>query len=265
MNKIKLWMPKNYLAIRNGTLAQNKSYCSKEGTLVECGEKPAQGRRVDLISVKRRIDDGEVLDDIEDDENYFGTVCKNRKFFEQYERKKRRKIMKDDFSAIEVYIRYGLPGTGKTSYAYEYAKKHYDGSIYRMPTNSGTNFGSYNGESVVLFDDVKTGEVPSVSVLKKLTDRYPDEVRVLYGWIPWKPKVIFITSNWEPGTWWQDLAEVDYDAVSRRVTTVTEVFKKKSIIHFKNGVQAEEVVFPPSLSQALQEDALPDEAQELPP
>ena len=50
MNKIKLWMPKNYLAIRNGTLAQNKSYCSKEGTLIECGERPAQGRRVDLIS-----------------------------------------------------------------------------------------------------------------------------------------------------------------------------------------------------------------------
>ena len=181
---------------------------------------------------------------------------------EQYERKQRRRIMKEDFSAIEVYIRYGLPGTGKTSYAYEYAKKHHGGSIYRLPTNSGTNFGSYNGESVVLFDDVKAGEVPSVSTIKKLTDRYPDEVRVLYGWIPWKPRVIFITSNWEPGTWWPDLNEVDYDAVSRRVASVTEVFKKKSIIHFKNGVQTEETVYKKHVEE-VQEDPVSHQEEEL--
>ena len=243
MAQIKMWMPTNYLHTRDGSLRANKAYCSKEGQLIECGEAPAQGRRVDLISVKRRIDEGETVDDIEDDENFFGTIVKHRKFFEQYERKKRRKVMKDDFTAIEVYIRYGLPGTGKTAAAYDYANEHYGGSIYRLPTNSGTNFGSYNGESVVLFDDVKAGEVPSVSILKKLTDRYPDEVRVLYGWIPWKPKVVFITSNWEPGTWWPDLADVDYDAISRRVVSVTEVFKDKEIIHFKDGIQqTEEVV-----------------------
>ena len=95
MIKIKTWMPVQRLAQRNGTLAQNKTYCSKEGTLVECGERPAQGRRVDLISIKRRIDEGEKLDDIEDDENCFGVVMQHRKCFEQYERKKRRKIMKD--------------------------------------------------------------------------------------------------------------------------------------------------------------------------
>ena len=45
---------------------------------------------------------------------------------------------------------------------------------------------SHNGESVVLFDDAQVGEVPSCSLIEKLTDRYPDEVRFLYGWIPWK-------------------------------------------------------------------------------
>ena len=62
--------------------------------------RPAQGRRVDLISIKRRIDEGEILDGIEDDENCCGVIVKHRKFFEQYEHKKRRKIMKDDYSPI---------------------------------------------------------------------------------------------------------------------------------------------------------------------
>ena len=123
-----------------------------------------------------------------------------------------------------------------------------------MPTNSGTNFGSYNGQSVVLFDDVKVGEDPSVSTIKKLTDRYPDEVRVIYGWIPWKPKVIFITSNWEPGTWWSDIAEVDYDAVSRRISTVTGVYKDKSAVHFKNGIQTEEIILKTSLPKEAEGD-----------
>ena len=68
---------------------------------------------------------------------------------------------------------------------------------------------------------------------------------MLYGWIPWKPKVIFITSNWEPGTWWPDIRDVDYDAVSRRVTSVVEVFKNKTTTHFSNGVQEERSDGPP--------------------
>ena len=73
--------------------------------VIESGEKPAQGRRVDLISVKRRIDDGDLVDDIENDENYFGTVVKHRKFFEQYERKIRRKHMHDDYNGVQYRVR----------------------------------------------------------------------------------------------------------------------------------------------------------------
>jgi hypothetical protein len=268
MSQIKIFLPVQYLAVRNGTLAQNTAYCSKEGKLIECGERPAQGRRVDLISVKRRIDDGDTVDTIEDDQNFFGVIVKHRKFFEQYERKKRRITNKGNHEPIEVYIRHGLPGTGKTRFVYDFAKKHYGGSIYRMPTNSGTNFGSYNGESVVLFDDVKINEVPSVTTLKKPTDRYPEEVRVLYGYVPWKPKVIFLTSNHVPGVWWSpdQCDQFDWEAIKRRVKTVVQVYKdapdEVMYTNPQDGVQEKGPVLQ-VVEQALQEN-LSEEASLIP-
>ena len=46
-----------------------------------------------------------------------------------HERKQRCKTMKYDYSPIEVYIRYELPGTGETQYAHAYAKEHYQESV----------------------------------------------------------------------------------------------------------------------------------------
>ena len=271
MSQIKIFLPVQYLAVRNGTLAQNTAYCSKEGKLIECGERPAQGRRVDLISVKRRIDDGETVDAIEDDENFFGVIVKHRKFFEQYERKKRRITHKGNHEPIEVYIRHGLPGTGKTRAVYEFANEHYGGSIYRMPSNTGTNYGSYNGELVVLFDDFKINEVPSVSVLKKITERYPEEVRVLYGHVPWKPKVIFFTSNHVPSTWWSpdQCDPIDWEAVKRRIKTAVQVYKDKpDEVMYKNPdasfwTEKEPIVLPHVQQQEIQEEREPDEAEKL--
>jgi hypothetical protein len=41
---------------------------------------------------------------------------------------------------------------------------------------------------------------------------------------------------------------------------VTEVFKKKDIIHYKHGIQTEEVIWKTPVSKTVQKDSVPDEA-----
>ena len=220
-------MPVQCLAIRNGSCAQNTADCSEEGSLIEFGERPAKGRGVDLISVKRHINEGETVDAIANDDNLLRVIVKHRRFFELYESKQHRVANKGNTEPIEVYIRHGPSGTGKTRAVCETARVIFignednEGFIYRMTNNSRTNFGSYSTESLILFGDVQLKKVPSATTLKRFTGRYPEEVRVLYEWVSWKPKVIFLTSR-VPSSWWTP-DQCDWQAIKRRVKTVVRI------------------------------------------
>jgi len=45
--------PTAHIEKMKGNFAQNEKYCSKEGKLIEFGERPKQGKRTDLIEVKK--------------------------------------------------------------------------------------------------------------------------------------------------------------------------------------------------------------------
>lgn len=110
----------------------------------------------------------------------------------------------------EIHVRWGEPGTGKTRFAVD------NGAAilgWRTPFMLG-----YRGtEEVVCIDDFNPHDMPR-SVFLQLTDRYQCSVEVKGAVLPWNPRVIYITSNYDPKGWY---STGDWDAaVRRRLTSI---------------------------------------------
>lgn len=225
--------PGCHAEIMRGSMKQNEQYCSKEGTLIKYGTEPHQGQRSDLIGVKHKIDEGAKTMDLAEEDQHFAVIARYNKFFEKYENYRFWKKVKYDYTQPEVYIRVGEPGSGKTKYCYEY-----DRDLYRMPDKTLKWAGNYNHQSTVLFDDVKAGEIPPITTCLEITDRYPCELPVKGGFVAFKPKTIFFTSNHEPCVWWKDYNEQHYRAFMRRVKKIVRVYKhgsEEEVVNPYNG------------------------------
>jgi len=112
----------------------------------------------------------------------------------------------------EVYVYWGATGTGKTR------KVHEENPNVWVHTD-GPWFDGYQGEEAVLFDDFHGG-VFKLPYLLKLLDRYPMRVPIKGGFVQWKPKRIYITSNLDPDTWFYNAHEEHKNALKRRFKEV---------------------------------------------
>lgn len=208
--------PRAHIEKMRGSFSDNVKYCSKQSELIEFGTRPSQGERTDLLAVKALVKQGKRPMDIADDhDEHFVAVARHHVFFERYHHFTQGKRMKTDFDPVQVFIRWGEAGAGKSRYVYDTFP-----DVYTMPDNTAQWFGSYNGQSTVLFDDVEIGNIPSLSTFKRITDRYPIEVPVKGGFVWWKPKRIFFTANSHWTVWWKQLTEQDQEAIKRRLTSV---------------------------------------------
>lgn len=229
--------PQCHVEVMQGSLQQNETYCSKEGTFTKLGVEPAQGTRTDLTDIKRRLDDGEHHMDVSQEDDSFAVVARHHRFFEKYENHVVKKQCVGDYTKPNVYIRYGDAGTGKTRHVHEF-----DPNVYVCPDNTGKWFDGYRGQPTVLFDDVEIGQIPPLALFKRLTDRYRIDVAVKGGFVNWKPKNIYITSNSSPYTWWKDLSAIDYAALQRRFFRIERVYKDTTEVEYQapdNGVEEE--------------------------
>lgn len=214
------YIPRGHMQVMHGRLLDNERYCSKSSELIEIGERPAQGRRTDLISVKRKLEEGVRPMELAEEENFFPHIAKYDKFFHKYAEHIRAKRLKADRDMPEVYIRIGDAGTGKTRWCDE----HFGiGNWVFAPDNKGQWFDGCDNSDVVVFDDVEAGQIPPLSLWKRLTDRYPMQVPIKGGFITWKPRAIIFTSNYPPSEWWPNLSEFDKNAIERRATEITVV------------------------------------------
>lgn len=207
--------PGAHIEIMRSDFAANAKYCSKEGQLIEHGQRPRQGERTDLTELKVQLDAGKrPLEIARDVDGMFGVVAKHHRFAESYTSYIRRDKLKNDRTLPEVYIRWGPPGSGKTRWMDD---TYGTDGWTRVPDKTGRWFNNCDCD-VVLFDDVKANQIPSVTRLLELTDRYPLEVESKFGFITWKPRVIVITSNYDPKEWWPNEPPVSIEAFMRRIT-----------------------------------------------
>lgn len=212
--------PKAHIEPMRGTFRENHAYVSKEGNLTEFGEKPNEhGAKTCLINYKRKIEEGEDVLDIAENEDYFPTYIMYRNGLHEYKSHVRKKQKQNDRTMPEVYVRIGPAGTGKTRWMDE--QFGLDGWT-QAPDATGRWFDNCDRD-VILFDDVEAGSIPSLSLWKRLTDRYPMQVPVKGGFITWKPRVIVFTSNYHPNEWWPNLTDFDKQAIERRIKEIVVV------------------------------------------
>lgn len=214
--------PDVHWEVMKGTWAQNLIYCTKEhGEKFERGERPKQGKRIDLLSFKRRIEEGERPLDIAEDETMFNTWINSHRALERYyQHKKKKRAWK---SKVVVY--WGPTGTGKSLRAFR------EGAAFVSFTESGSFLQGYAGEAVVCFDDFEDRHIDKRLFLR-LTDRYPMMVNIKGGQASWVPRTIIFTSNTDPSNWY-----MGDPAVQRRLDEVVELTEK---YEYKDGESGDE-------------------------
>lgn len=85
--------------------------------------------------------------------------------------------------------------------------------------NGSIWFDGYQGEDIVLIDDFY-GWLPWTFLLK-LLDRYPLRVQTKFGVVPFRSKIVYITSNVHPDKWYSYGENMVYEALRRRIDTIT--------------------------------------------
>lgn len=158
----------SHVEMCRGNLDQNTDYCSKQNELIEFGNKPAQGFRTDLESVKELILDQKLSVE---------QICvENPNIYHQYG----RTLHKLEDIALRKKFRnwmtkgewvWGETGTGKSHYAY---KDYNPETHYDYPNDNGW-WDGYTGQDVVIINEFR-GEIPYRELLT-LVDKYPKSVR----------------------------------------------------------------------------------------
>ncbi|AXH77886.1 MAG: helicase [Cressdnaviricota sp.] len=122
---------------------------------------------------------------------------------------------------LSVIWYHGPTGTGKTRRAYYECELA--GVTPYVKSSSGKWFDGYDGESHVIFDDLRDNWF-EFSFLLKLLDRYPHRVECKGGSRQWKPTTVFITSPKPPTEYYKTMqANDEHDSIKqllRRITTI---------------------------------------------
>jgi len=190
---------------------QAADYCKKEGDFEEFGEisQPQQGKRNDLLAIVEEVKLGATARDVA--ALYPAAWCRNHRAIDRL----------ISFASIErnwitrVYILWGSTGVGKTRLVMWGSQN----DLWKSFDPTGKWFDGYCGQSHVLFDEFN-GVGCRIQTMLELLDRYPCTVQVKGGTANWAPQVVWITSNCDPYTWFQDAppSEETWAAFFRRVT-----------------------------------------------
>jgi len=203
----------------NGTPAQNRTYCSKEGgsDFWECGEIKivGQGARNDLKEPCAKIKNKRPLEEIANEHPetwvryHRGFTSLHNMLDEQPEERE-----------MDVVLLFGDAGTGKSTKARMYAKLYGKSYTLGVPSGGSLWFDGYNGQSSLLIDEFKGWIQPTY--LNQLLDKYFFKMPIKGGFVNPKFTHVFITSNYPPEEWWSDKVIWNKEALLRRITHIYE-------------------------------------------
>lgn len=198
--------------IRRGSFQQADDYASKNetrehGPFLEgqdmkvvggphsFGDAPGegQGRRNDLLSLKRVVDEGgSLLDCFEED---FGSMVRYNRGVMMYKRLKTG-LNRSTQTTCTVY--YGASGVGKSRRALEEAGEN----SFWLPRPEGDRpwWDGYDGQQTIVIDEFY-GWLKR-DFLYRLIDRYPMMLEVKGGAVPMQAKHVIFTSNKHPNDWY---------------------------------------------------------------
>lgn len=117
---------------------------------------------------------------------------------------------------IQVYVLYGATGCWKSRWAGDHYPSHYS---VPPPQRGSWWFDKYEGEEEILLDEYggEPSELLPWNFFLKFLDGYLMQVPYKGGHYWFKPKVIIITSNFHPKTWYPAR---DWAVLDRRITHI---------------------------------------------
>lgn len=183
-----------------GNIDQNEDYCSKEGSLIEWGVKPQQGKRTDLIAIRDQILRGQSVEDL---------CWEAPLVFHQYGRTLakledivlRKKYRTEMTQGLWIW---GPTGCGKSHKAFE---NYTPETHYVYPNDSGW-WDGYTGQKFVIINEFR-GDIKYAELLD-LVDKYPKTVkRRNREPAPFLAEMLIITSSLEPSDVYCNLSKSD--------------------------------------------------------
>lgn len=197
LKQVKEISPRAHWEQAKGSVAQNITYCSKDGNFEETGDKPiSQAEKGELG--KRAYEEAWKLakeGKIEEIDagiriNSYNTL---NKIAHDYAPRP------ESIAVLEHEWRWGPTGTGKSRPIQE---GQY-GAFYSKAANNKW-WDGYKGEEVVLIDDFDKDQFKFGYELKIWSDHYAFHAEVKGGTIFIRPKKIIVTSNWSIDEIWTD-------------------------------------------------------------
>lgn len=204
-----------HLEVMRGSWKDNQQYCSKQGTLVEFGERPlGKGGRADKNEFYRKIKEGLTRKELM--EYDFAAYTRFRRGLDDYEAFNPPVRTEK----VEVILFFGEPGCGKT----ELAESQFTPS-YRVPIGEKFWLTPWAiGKKHIIIDDFKRNL--RLTDLLQLLDNYVLEVERKGAHIWWCPETIIITTNVDPYLWYKyNDREYEREALFRRFTACYRFWK----------------------------------------
>lgn len=196
--------PRAHLEVRKGSHEQARDYCSKEasrigGAPMSFGEEPAQGKRSDLLLIKRKLDEGQSVLDCAKEEELFPSCIRYWCNLSKYQ----LGVAKQRDFITHTTVVYGESGTGKSTWVRAHAPGAY--WVNKPGGDHKTWWDGYTGQLDVVIDEFK-GWI-SRDDFCRLADSTPYQVPTKGGFVNFVAKRIWITSNWHPCQWWDKFEE----------------------------------------------------------
>lgn len=182
-----------HFEIRKGSQEQAIAYAQKRDTRVEgpweWGTPKAQGKRSDLLEIKRKVDDGYALERVWDE--HYGSMIRYHRSIKEYKRIKAPKRA----WVPQVFVIWGPSGSGKSRLARELFP-----DAYWKPL--GKWWDDYDQQSTVVWDEFK-GQYPFQELLRVL-DSTPLLVETKGSHTQFVADTIVFTSNFHPSEWYSE-------------------------------------------------------------
>lgn len=128
------------------------------------------------------------------------------------------------YEPIEVHVLWGSSGMKKTGFLRASRPDH-----YVHTTTKGVWFDGYQGESVLILDDIDDS-LPFGMMKDILEGHRPLQLPIKGGFVYARWKLVLIASNIEPRDWYPVLNQAHRDAIMRRLTSITHVTEPLTIV-----------------------------------
>ncbi|QDJ95245.1 replication-associated protein [Capybara virus 19_cap1_382] len=205
---------------RRGSAIQAKEYCQKSDSRVagpyEFGVISNQGKRSDMVAIADRFRNGETIRDIIDgNETQFVRYGRGLKELQALLQPRPK-----SYTRKEVVVLWGPPGVGKSYFVHKIMEMRSKLLYIKSPSTKWWD--NYQGETDILLD-----EFPG-----SMTAR---DAKIILGEVngPLETKGgsfttdrmerFWITSNYEPETWFENARDIDRAAVKRRITDCAHI------------------------------------------